>query len=123
MSEPWLKFDGYPDLLHDLIFFTPSRVLMVLNLYAMILITTLHGSKILYVSALITLGAYLFGMPYALDMGGIEYVAKFDFIYNVLIFTIYNYYLLANLNLEQYRFNTLVTILLFCSTLGYFLFL
>ena len=113
----------YPDLLKDLVLFTPSRVIMVLNLYASILATTLLGSKILYYISIWTLVAYLFGLPMALDVGGVSYVANFDFFYNISIFTFYSCFLLFALNLENRLLYAIGLITIFTFMFGFLRFL
>ena len=95
------KLESYPTLLDDLAIFTPSRVIMILNLYASILVTTLVGSKVLFYISIWTLAAYLFGLPLALKAGGIPFIASFDFFYNLFIFIFYSCFLLKALNLEN----------------------
>ena len=110
-----IELVAYPTLLEDLALFTPSRVIMVLNLYASILVTTLLGSKILFYISIWTLVAYLFGLPMALKAGGVPYIANFDFFYNASVFIFYSCFLLVTLNLENRRLYwlCLLTVLIF----------
>jgi len=122
LAQPYITIEGYPELFDDLIIFSPSRILMVLNLYIVVIITTLLGSKVLYVSALVTIFVYLIGIPYAFDAGGVSDVAKFDFSYNILIFVFYNSYLLWNIELKNRGRNLIIVFSILIFLLGYFLF-
>ena len=114
---------AYPNLLGDLVLFAPSRVLMVLNLYASILVTTLLGSKMLFYVSIWTLFVYIFGLPIALKAGGVYYIAIFDYIYNVSIFIFYSCFLLITLSLDnRWRYAIgLITLFIFMFGLWRFL--
>ena len=59
--------------------------------------------------------AYLFGLPMALEAGGVPYIANFDFFYNALVFIFYSCFLLVALNLKNRRLYALglLTVLIF----------
>jgi hypothetical protein len=118
-----INIPGYPTMLEDLALFIPSRVIMVLNLYASILITTLVGSKILLYVSFFTLVAYLIGLPVALELGGIRYIAIFDFSYNTFILMLYCCFLLIRLNLEFLQRYIIGMLFMLTFVLGYLRFL
>ena len=110
----------YPSVLDDLFHFSPSRILMVLNLYASILVTSLIGSNTLIFVACITLLSYLIGLPIVLELGGVRYIAKFDFIYNFVVLCVYSSVLLYTLKLKQKCKYILGLILMLMPTYGFY---